>query len=227
MSWLSPLHITPRPEVEIPQSLEDELFEPQYYSSTSNFSAGPDINYWREATINDLIRDEIVRQELDRAGEPYSNQLVDFILRDGKKLLAMAVLAHIEGKKLLEVMHFFQENGFRDSELSAEVRPPGRCLVKEQLIELDPNLWKIGMATRICDEWQWKVLVPVISTERDNYNFRKQATLPFTKLKTIGNGAFARVHQIRIQKGQFVDPTRHVSSRSLRRGNSQLPINIR
>ncbi|KAK3343409.1 kinase-like domain-containing protein [Lasiosphaeria hispida] len=106
------------------------------------------------------------------------------------------------------------ENGFKDSWLSAEVCSPPKCLTKETLTQLDSKLWGRGRAVRIC-ETQWKFIVPVLSTERVNYDFEEEAILPFTNMQTVDGGAFSKVHQVRIQEGHFIDPSRPVNWPSL------------
>ncbi|KAK3380589.1 hypothetical protein B0T24DRAFT_571473 [Lasiosphaeria ovina] len=99
-------------------------------------------------------------------------------------------------------------NGFKDSDLSAEVGP-SQCLSKERLerlTKLDPKLWARGRVHRV-RQMQWRIVVPVLSTEKDNYDFDGNAILPFTKEKSVDGGAFSKVHKVQIQRGHFQDPS--------------------
>jgi len=70
------------------------------------------------------------------------------------------------------------ENSFKDSELSPEVG--GKCLIKKSLIAFNREVWSRHRAERIC-EVQWKVLVSVISTETENYDFGNEVILTFER----------------------------------------------
>ncbi|KAK0723404.1 hypothetical protein B0T26DRAFT_674977 [Lasiosphaeria miniovina] len=184
----------------------DELFSSGNNEIESNFSTRK--QYWPGPLIDRLVEENRVRQELDEAKEKYGQDLVDYIFSHGKKLFVIAAAADSDPKWLLNVMKLFMANRLKDSDLSAEVGP-SQCLSKERLeplTKLDPKLWARGRVHRFC-EMQWRIVVPVFSTEKDNYDFDGRAILPFTKEKSIDSGAFSKVHKVQIQEGHFQDPS--------------------
>jgi len=182
----------------------DHLYEDGNGDITSNFPAGA-AQYWPNTLIRQLVKRRVIRSELDKSIQAYDQELVDYILKDAGRLFTISALIDSDRTWLLNAMNFFRKYHFQDSELSAEVS--AKCLVKEALSSLDSKLWSRGRASRIC-EMQWKVLVPVISTEIDNYDFHAKAILPFTKLRTVdGGGAFSTLSHVEIREGHFKDPT--------------------
>jgi len=180
----------------------DDLFEDGNDDIKSNFPSGS-LQYWPEALIQKLVYDKSVRIALTKAGENYDQELADYILQHAKRLFAMVAATEADPKWRVDAMRFFKENGFADNKLSVEVG--GACLIKESLVNLGRQLWSRGRAHRI-SETQWKVLVPVISTEKDNYDFNDKAILPFNKIRQVdGGGGFSAVSEVSIQEGHFTD----------------------
>jgi len=189
----------------------DALYENGNDNITSDFPTGIH-QYWPGPLIQQVVRRSVVCHELDKSGERYDQDLVFYILRDAKKLFAISIILDSDPKWTLNVMKFFKANDFKDHEMSAEVGAQTQYLVKERLFELDSSLWSRGRVHRIC-EFQWKVLVPVVSTEKFIHNFAENAILPFSKIGAVSShGAFSMVIQVKIQEGHFEDPSRPVSS---------------
>ncbi|KAK5654616.1 hypothetical protein OQA88_7246 [Cercophora sp. LCS_1] len=185
----------------------DELYEDGNDEITSNFPTR-NSQYWPETLIQQLVQKHSVLSALNEAEDKYDQELVDYILRDAKRLFAIAAATEADRKWLLNVMRFFKQHNYKDDDISAEVG--GKCLVKEALSELNPKLWGRGRALRIC-ETQWKVVVPVISTEKDNYDFIDKAILPFNKIRSVdAGGAFSAVSEVSIREGHFKDSSRSV-----------------
>ncbi|KAK3366686.1 hypothetical protein B0T24DRAFT_681890 [Lasiosphaeria ovina] len=158
-------------------STVDNLYEAGNDEITSNFPFGAS-QYWPETLIQQLVQDLSVHRTLSESDEKYEQELVGYILRDAKKLFAIAAATEADCKWMLYVMRFFKENGFKDSELLAEFG--AKCL--------------------------WRVLVPVISTEKDSYDFSDRAILPFNKIRTInGCGAGSVVSEVSIREGHSKD----------------------
>ncbi|KAK0630531.1 hypothetical protein B0T17DRAFT_653944 [Bombardia bombarda] len=191
---------------------DGDLVEVLYEKHTSSKFANNDVEYWPRNIIHDFITEETVRHELSKTkGKPKSKEdVVKFILEGhGRMLFTLAVVtAKHQPDKMLEIMRFFM--GQKDRTVSPEViiNEPN-WLIPEDLKERDRRLWNIMLAKDCC-EYQWKVLVPIFSTEQAYYNFGKRTILPFTSLSTVdeGRGGFSKVHQVEIQPGHFDDPSR-------------------
>jgi hypothetical protein len=192
--------------MDTPESLSDDLFD---NVATSNFDYAPR-PFWPEGTINDLIKRDVVRRELDKANESYGDELVDFILNRAKKLFAITTTVDSRPCWLLKVMKFFQSHDFGDSSLSAEIANNGGSTINstslnKRLATLDPKLWRPAMRSKFC-EAQWKALAPVFSTAKSNYDFGLNTILPFTEInRNIKSGAFSRVYKVSIHRDHFKD----------------------
>jgi len=185
----------------------------------SNFppGAGPARKYWPEEVINRLVNEDSARWELAKASRRCSDEIVQFILDHGKKLFAIAAVTEPDRDWLLQAMEFFHSNGFRDENLSAEVSETPRCLVMDDIIQLDEQLWRRDRAFRICD-LQWTALVPVLSTDKANHDFDSRAVLPFKTVSDIVlRGSFSAVHKVEIHRDHLKDPSNRVSHRVWRR----------
>lgn len=183
----------------------DDLYE---YQTTSGFPYGNSRYYLPRKLIRRLVTERMVCRELDESGEPYDDILIWYSLKDATKLFVIAGMVVSDRRWLLTAMKFFMENSFKDSDLSGEVG--GKCLVKELLSKDDPELWGRTKAWRIC-EIQWQVLVLVISTEKEYYDFSHNVILPLTKSQTVLRGSFSDVSKVQIHEGHFEDPFRPVS----------------
>ena len=188
-------------------SLSDDLIDREV---TSGFDSR---EFWPERTINDMIKRDVVRRELNRAGKPYDDELVNYILEHAKKLFAIAATIDARPELLLETMKFFQSNDFRDSSLSAENASSGgsasddsfSSLLCNKLTALDRKLWRSTRRTNF-SKAQWKVQAPVFSTAKSNYDFKPEAILPFIETKrNIKSGAFSRVHKVSIHPDHYKD----------------------
>ncbi|RYC63133.1 hypothetical protein CHU98_g3091 [Xylaria longipes] len=201
----SPSPPTPTP----PRPLADVLSD---NSSNTNFPVNE--AYWAKNVIDDLIQEDTVRRELSRSHVTYDDALVRFIVCRAKKLFSIAVLAPAP---IPDVMKFFQQHGFEDSKLSTEIPSVGAdsqqqsCshLTKEKLADLDSNIWTSFVRSKVYDA-QWRILIPIFSTERINYSFETKTVLPIKKVNLQGRlgGAFSEVHKVEIKSGHFVDPVR-------------------
>jgi len=206
------------------RSPEDEMrpLSEQLYAEESEFlSTFPpghgDLLYWPGDLINKLVNEKMVRWELNKARTPYSNELVKYILADCKKLFVIAADIdpnESDRKWLMQVMQIFYKKSFRDNSLSPEISTDTRCLVQDELINLDRKVWRRDLARKMCDQ-QWTALVPVLSTNKANYDLDARAILPF---KTISagvpslGGAFSVVYKIEIHPGHLEDPSGRVSA---------------
>ncbi|KAI0146112.1 hypothetical protein GGR57DRAFT_506630 [Xylariaceae sp. FL1272] len=167
--------------------------------------------YINEEAIKDYFKDIYPKVRIKPA-------LIDYIMKDAKKLFAIAVTAPIavsEGEKspLLLAMSTFKKQGYRDCHLSAKIADSGTpagvhtYLDKKELELVKPQVWLNTIHIRVCD-FQWKWIVPILSTAEVNYNFRATTILPFTKEKDVEEspGGFGRVCKVRIDADYFKDP---------------------
>ncbi|KAK1749398.1 hypothetical protein QBC47DRAFT_151925 [Echria macrotheca] len=196
------------------QPLAERLYEKEFeYESTFPPEASGDRLYWPEDVIETLVNEEQVRWELGQAKKRFKEELVQFILEDARKLFAIAAVVESNRDWLLQAMEFFRKHDrFRDKNLSAEVGEPPRCLVTDELIRMDSELWKRDKARKICEQ-QWVALAPVLSTEKANYDFDHRARLPFKTVSHVAmGGTFSIVHKVEIHRDHLKDPSNHFNS---------------
>lgn len=191
-------------------SLSDNFCE---RSVTSNFNGQSE--YIPKDVISELARKEAVCEELNRAGESYSDELVKFIVDDAQMLFTICVVADNDPKKLLEAMKYFQREGYCDDKLSAEVvdhngdfqQKARTHLIKEELENSDKHLWSPSFLKKVLD-FQWQVIIPTLSTAKVNHNFLSKTQFPFTQVmhgEGFLGGAFSKVHKVQIQRGYLED----------------------
>ncbi|KAH8892917.1 kinase-like protein [Thozetella sp. PMI_491] len=193
-------------------SLADELFGPD--AQVKSYFDNSPRDFWAWETIDKLVHEDAVRRELGRAGKPYDDKLVHFILEHGKRLFAVAVA--ISFQPLLEAMKFFQKHQFTDTHLGASVEVSDhtsdtnpRTTFQRLIDEHDPRskLWRPRFKHKFSSD-QWMALVPTLSPTVPLYHFRQEAILPFTEMTPIHqqNGAFSRVYQVRVDPAHYHDP---------------------
>lgn len=203
-------------------TLADDLYAPEN-RATSNFSGGTG-DYWPGPVIDMMIQDDVVRRELHISRLNPRNELVSFIVNDAKRLFTLVVVSLGGGKpgQLLEIMRIFHRNKVSDAQVSAEItdttyvgpgRQRGQYLDLDKLTKLTEGAVSRPLLTRLFDD-QWKIFVPVLSTECASYSFASQAILPFTTLKMVdeGRGAFSKVQQVEIHSGYIKDAAHPVCS---------------
>ena len=195
------------PAVGTHEAFHDDLYESK---CTSNFPVA-NSPYWSTKVIKSKVTGKTVREVLGSArGGRYDDTLVNYIVEDARKLFVIVVLTvqdPYNDDKLLKIMKYFQGRKMRDSEFSTEIVSSNKgsksqYLTEESLQGLD--LLKHQLRTSMCDT-QWKVLVPVFSTEKANYDFAGRTILPFSREPAdgVGSGAFSTVWQVKIQPGHF------------------------
>ena len=172
--------------------------------------------YWTKPFIDKNIQDDVVRQELDKAREEYDDALVKYIVEDAKKLFLVSVVSFREPTKVLRAMKLFQAYGYRDRKEPTQFTIQKESkhfsgLERDSFRGMDQKLWSPANTGSFCEN-QWKALVPVLSTETQQYEFGGRTILPFTRIHHDGmaGGTFAKVYRIKIEQGHFVDPGRKV-----------------
>ncbi|KAI0545794.1 kinase-like domain-containing protein [Xylaria curta] len=172
--------------------------------------------YWTQNVIDNLIQEEAVRQELDRAEGTYDDALVDFIVHRARKVFCIALLA--PAPNLLEIMNFFRLLNIEDSLVVKDISPDqialirqtgsnnGSNLSEETIAALDRAVWKPYLKKMVYDA-EWKILVPVFSTEKTIYSFPDRIILPMKKINLPKrlNRKVSEVHKVKIESGHFVD----------------------
>ncbi|KAI1739195.1 kinase-like domain-containing protein [Xylaria scruposa] len=172
-------------------------------------------SYWTKNFIDNLIQEETVRQELDRAKGKYTDELVDFIVHPAKRVFCIAVLA--PAPNIIQIMKFFRVFHIDDILVGKDIRLDKNDFVRQMnsriprktVTELDESVWKPFLAKMTTNDAQWKILVPVFSTERTNYTFPNRTILPMNKInlpQRLRSG-FSEVHKVKIESGHFVDPS--------------------
>ena len=174
-----------------------------------------------------MVEFETVRQELKKSKSNWDDKLVEYIVRDAKKLFCVSVVTlGNDPDKIVKVMKFFQTHGFLDGDRSTDfaIKRPGKELVEHhsglttmELTEKNGSqVFSSAEADRFCYH-QWKVLVPVFSSAVINYSFGHQIILPFIRVDAEGleGGAFSKVYKVQIRRGHFADPQRKVPSHYL------------
>ncbi|KAK0714713.1 hypothetical protein B0H67DRAFT_220450 [Lasiosphaeris hirsuta] len=164
--------------------------------------------YWSTETIRKKFHKGAVREVLGNNRGRYDDELVKHIVRKASKPFVVTVLAakapYIDGT-LLKIMQFFRESGFTD------ITAQQYCLTLKSLTS--SAIFTHQLMFSICEDYQWKVLVPVFSTAQASYDFPGEAILPFSSRyhKGEGYGAFSSVYKVKIEPGHFGDPGRGVS----------------
>ncbi|KAI0146343.1 hypothetical protein GGR57DRAFT_516783 [Xylariaceae sp. FL1272] len=192
------------------QSLKDILVEAiEKKGFVSTFQTTKPSPCFTEKLLDGIISEKVVRDELNnsRTRKSYGSMdlLVDFCMGRGRKLFCMIVLAWPDSK-IVPPLKFLMEHKYEDKKLSAQIRKDGSCPWFTDAKLLDP-VWKKFAKSRIL-ELQWQFLIPVFSTEEEDYTFAQDVVLPFVKLETGGKvlgGTFSTVHKIRIPPGHFID----------------------
>jgi hypothetical protein len=183
--------------------------------------------FWSEESIEYAVKKEIVYALLNKANDTYEDSLVDFIVKDARKLFVIMASLDSDHEKLLRVMKFFSAHDFRDSCLSPETGKGGvlmqdRGSLAQELGKLEKAgsaLWRPGMTRKFC-ETRWKVVVPAFSASSGDYSFREDTILPFLEVvekdesgkKKLRHGAFSTVHQVKIHEGYYSHDRFPVSS---------------
>ena len=170
------------------ESLADAL---NHVSVQSRFDKTPH-RFVPQRYIDSLITRSAIRDSLFEKGDNVDEDdeaLIDYILRDAKRLFAITVLTGF--KKLnstCNAMFMFRDRGFTDRYLPLEDLPSAN---NEQPYDddappMDISAHKLGAIGKpwtqakirtFCHE-QWKLLAPVFSTNEDNHDLTIH-TIPF------------------------------------------------
>lgn len=166
-------------------------------------------DYFPQATYG-LITAEAVRRHWPSRNK-IADDLIHFIVNDARRLFTIVVTSFPRDAEFqLEAMKSFHIHGIRDSDLSPQIKLGHRkdpWLQPDLLKKLDnsQHIWDLSTVDMVCEK-QWKVLIPVFSTQQANYDLGVNTILPFLKVRDSGpaSGAFSRVTQVRIEEGHLL-----------------------
>ncbi|KAL1599047.1 hypothetical protein SLS59_006497 [Nothophoma quercina] len=111
-----------------------------------------------------IVTRETIRDTLYSRTEAEDAVLVDYIVKDARKLFAIAVLSDLSGPSYLtQAMYLFRDHNFSDSNLPIEDPPiseDGQFDLPAHPLRRLSKFWRGAMIHTFCYE-QWKLLVPV------------------------------------------------------------------
>lgn len=134
---------------------------------------------------------------------------MDFIYNHAARLFVNAITFDSSPKVWFEMMQYFYSKKITDESISLEF-DEGRTSDIE-LVDLTGLSLGMNIKKRFTRSL-WQALVPVLSTERPNYDFRLQTILPFKEIPVTvernipKGGSFSSVHKVEIHEGHFLDP---------------------
>lgn len=159
-------------------------------------------DFWPEGSLRKIIMENDISTELypraTERGPPFvDNELIQFVQKNGKKLLAICLMCRIRRSDLELAMYEFRKCGLNDQSLpvSQEVLLP----YAERLQWYEPDVHNFL-------QHQWKFVVPKFSMSRCLMPGLADGTiLPFVELLTVAKGNFGTVYKVRVHPSHF-DP---------------------
>lgn len=161
-----------------------------------------------EGSLDDVITSD----SINRAFPAIEPTLVAFILKEAKKVFAIAVSIRFRNKEILQVMKLFMSKRISDSNLPFDEELWDTHALRSSALEEEPGhvsddddkeLWSSSMIANFCEE-QWRFCATVFSTDESFYDLNSSAILPFTDKENISdNGAFGRVSRFEIHEAHL------------------------
>ena len=128
-----------------------------------------------------IVTREAIRDTLYSRTEAEDAVLVDYIVKDARKLFAIVVLSDLSGPSYLtQAMYLFRDHNFSDSNLPIEDPPiseDGQFDLPAHPLRRLSKFWRGAMIHTFCYE-QWKLLVPVFLPDGVNHDLGAQI-IPF------------------------------------------------
>jgi hypothetical protein len=159
-----------------------------------------------EGCIDTLITEGAVLKELritPVAKESKDNKkLLNFILKDGRKIFATLLISRFKGDDLRKAITQFRRKEIGDKFL------PITEQTKNNVPFFNPprKPWDTTSIRTFCNE-QWLFLAPVFSSERPNLELHTDDILPFTGQDgDVKSGAFGEVHQVTVHPKHYTNP---------------------
>jgi hypothetical protein len=205
------------PEINLDDLDSEESFADKIGESCewSDFHEPPQ-RYLPEPCLSELINEESIETELngfedelavklrgkhkeayeqfERYDSNYRRGLALWIYAAAPKMFAIAVQCELDAFKLVIAMEVFRQNNFTDQKLP--VRDPA------SLVDIfSKKVWSTTQLHSFFDK-QWRLLVPVFSPDRYDYDLDSECIFPFKLRRTLHKaGAFSSVYRVRIHKG--------------------------
>lgn len=189
-------------------SLQDRILK---HYAKSKFDT-QERDFLTEGSIDELITKESVWEELEveqSSQDSEENILVEYILRDAKKVFAIVVIIDLDGANLREAMMKFQKNNFRDESLPVK---------REELSTLpcfSGTPWTKPVRKQNFFREQWRFLAPVFSKTKFQLYLEPDCILPFVwRSYEVKEGTFSQVFEVRIHESHWKDPVLTVSGQA-------------
>jgi hypothetical protein len=191
---------------------EDSLADRIEEASVLSDFHEPTRHYLPQPRIRELITQEAIRAELDKFevelrlkdaktyesfrqyDQKYRSALARWIYVSAPRLFAIVVQCDIGSFRLLLAMGTFYDHGFDDKKLPV--------MDTSKMIEIFPpkSIWST-VKLRDFYSKQWRLLVPVFSPTKYDYDLDADCIFPFKLLKTMHKaGAFSSVYRIQINE---------------------------
>jgi len=178
------------------ESLVDRIFK-QFEESVFDKD-----DFLPDGCIDRLITKEAVISELtltqDDLKKDSTAKLLNFILRKGKLIFAILLVAGFQGTQLVKAVTQFRKSKMGDSSLP----------ITEEIKRNTPffGSWSQSSSHNFLKK-QWAFLSPVFSQERKNLELHPKVILPFTcQADSVKSGAFGEVHQVTVHPSHHKDP---------------------
>ncbi len=162
-----------------------------------------------EGCIDKLITEDAVMRELGITPEAKeiekNRKLLDFILKDGRKIFAILLVSQFKGDDLQKAIAQFRRNKIGD--ISLPITEETKIKVPFFNPPKRPKKpWDTRSIRSFCIE-QWLFLAPVFSSERLNLELHANDILPFTgQGSDVKSGAFGKVYQVTVHPQHYTEP---------------------
>ncbi|KAG8161671.1 hypothetical protein KVR01_008658 [Diaporthe batatas] len=154
-------------------------------------------DFWPEGSLSQVIERKHVSTELYPPAAPSSvdNGLIQFVEKNGTKLLAICLMCRIRGSELKRAMREFKDRGLYDKSLpvsEGDLAPYARRL----------GWYKIDLDNFL--QHQWKFVVPTFSRSRCLMpRLSEGEILPFLQISPAGKGSFGTVYKVKVHPAHF------------------------
>ncbi|ROV87924.1 hypothetical protein VSDG_09444 [Cytospora chrysosperma] len=188
-----------------PKLLEDQIVGSY---KRAEFPPGWVQYYVPEGCLERLITKESIIREFTRndkaGGEKHADtDLLDYILRSARKLLAISLLTGVNGSELHKAMKMFKSSGIKDTKLPIKFTDPLEPPWSQQA-----QLWT-AIKRNDFGEKQWRFLVPIFREDEIKLEIESLHILPFTLATTeTKQGTFGNVWEVEIHESHLEKPMR-------------------
>lgn len=176
--------------------------------------------------LDDVIKIDFILAAMDvRQSNEQINSLVEYVLKNAKKLFSISAYVGLVQEDLQIAMELFKDAAFDDSKLpigrTQSSSPAPNASVPNPTFTADaahrilsmlhqPNktrVWRQMKTAREFFDKQWMFLAPVFSTDKPARDVSALSILPFTKKQPKPNkGSFGQVFKCQIHTDHIRDP---------------------